>query len=113
MGSLPLTVSLSVSFYCYLFSLLFFFKVFVYFSFAHALEIWVVIVHSAVTKNSLHMPDDVRAVVSCWPLLFTLGGITFVATHDQFSLFRIHPLQVVQDLQGMFTQWFMSLTGSF
>ena len=54
-----------------------FYQVFVYFSFAHALEIWVVIVHSSVTKSSLHLPDDVRVVVSWWPLLFTWGGYYF------------------------------------
>ena len=34
------------------------------------------IVHSALTKPSdiLHLPGDVRLVVSCWPLLLTCGG---------------------------------------
>ena len=60
---------------------------------------WVVIVHSAVTKNSLHLPDDVGVVVSCWPLYCSPKvGIIFVDTHDQFLLFRTHALQVVHDL---------------
>ena len=84
----PSLVCLPVSFYCYLFSL-FFFEV--YFSFAHALEIWVVVVHSAVTKNSLHLPDDVRVVVSCWPLLFTWGGCHFCIHMISFRLAELIP----------------------
>ena len=64
---------------------------FVYFSSAHALEIWVVIVHSAVTQNSLHLPDDVRVVVSCWPLLFTWGGYHFCIHMISFRVAELTP----------------------
>ena len=56
----------------------------------------------------LHLPGDVRVVVSYWPLLFTsVGWVSFCGHSDQFPLGRAHPLQVV------FRWWFMLLTGSF
>ena len=51
------------------------------------LKFWVVIV----TKNSLHLPDDVRVVVSCWPLLFTWGGYHFCIHMISFRLAELIP----------------------
>ena len=44
-----------------------------------------------VTKNSLHLPDDVRVVVSCWPLLFTWGGYHFCVHMISFRLAELIP----------------------
>ena len=106
-GSLPLIVRQSVSFYCYLFSLLFFFKYLFIFHLLILLKfgLWLFIQLSLRTFC-------ICLVMFVW--LFHVGrycspavDIIFVDTHDQFPLGRAHPLQVV------FRWWFMLLTGSF
>ena len=71
-GLSPSLVSLSVSFYCYLFSL-FIFHLLMLLKFG----LWLFIQLLLRTVCICLMRDDVRVVVSCWPLLFTWGRYHF------------------------------------
>ena len=72
------------------------------FSFAHALEIWVVIVHSAVTKNT-ELASACRCSCGCFLLAVTvpLGWVSFLLTHTiSFRFSELIPYKLCTTWRG-------------
>ena len=72
------------------------------FSFAHALEIWVVIVHSAVTKNT-EFASAWWCLCGCFMLAVTvlLGWVSFLLTHTiSFRFSELIPYKLCTTCRG-------------